>query len=88
MGIFHPLDVECPPYVIPQIGQTGKQFRLMLCIEPHEVLIMPRMNTVGLGTPRFSLKPRQKIARAAITARRLIDPAGIGPDREISEVEY
>jgi hypothetical protein len=60
MGIFHPLDLEYPPYVIPQIGQTSKQFRMMLCIEPHEVLIIalnehcrPRYSSVfSQATPK------------------------------------
>jgi hypothetical protein len=88
MGIFHPLDPEYPPYVIPQIGQVSKQFRMMLCIEPNEVLIIALDEHCRPRYSSVSLKPRPKIAPAAITARRLIDPAGIGPDRDISDVEH
>jgi len=45
------------------------------------------MNTVGRGAPRFS-QPRRKIARALMMARRLVDPARIGPETEIPDVQH
>jgi hypothetical protein len=54
----------------------------------HEILMVSLDENGRPRYPSVLSEPRRKVARAVVMARRLVDPARIGPDAEITDVQH
>lgn len=79
---------EVEPLSVPQVEEPGQNLRIGLGVEPDEVLVVALDEDRPPGSETAFGPPRREVARALVLTGRTVDPARIGPDAEVADVQH